>query len=98
PPLRRRFQAPEGGSVPRRLPVRPGFVTVPRMPAPPQRAAAVRRARSRPRPRHRSGAPRFRRLAVLVVVVGALLGTLLVTAFSQGAQELVPQAPPPPAS
>jgi hypothetical protein len=66
------------------------------MPAPPERAAAVRRARSRPR--HRSATPRFRRLAVLVIVLGGLLGTLLVTAFGQSAPELVPQALPPPAS
>ena len=68
---------------------------MPRMPAPSDRAVAVRRARrrrARPRPH------RYRRLAVLVVVVGALLGSLLVTAFSQGAHELVPQTLPPPAS
>jgi hypothetical protein len=35
---------------------------------------------------------------VLVVVIGSLLGTLLVTAFGQSAPEVVPQALPPPAS
>jgi hypothetical protein len=34
----------------------------------------------------------------LILVVGGLLGTLLVTAFGQGAQEMVPQTLPPPAS
>jgi hypothetical protein len=33
-----------------------------------------------------------------VIVVGVLLGTLLVTAFSQGAQDVLPQALPPPSS
>jgi len=68
---------------------------VPRMPAPSDRAAvrrAHRRRRARPTPH------RYRRLAVLVVVTGALLGSLLVTAFSQGAHEVVPQTLPPPAS
>jgi hypothetical protein len=64
------------------------------MPAPSDRAAAVRRARRRARP-----APhRYRRLAVLIVVVGGLLGTLLVAAFGQSAPEIVPQTLPPPAS
>jgi hypothetical protein len=67
------------------------------MPAPSDRAA-VRRARTRPRPRRKPSPNRFRRLAVLVIVVGGLLGTLLVTAFSQGAPEVLPQALPPPAS
>ena len=35
---------------------------------------------------------------MLVVVAGLLLGTLMVTAFGQGAPELVPQALPPPSS
>ena len=54
----------------------------------------VRRARKRSRPTPH----RYRRLAVLVVVAGALLGSLLVTAFGQGAPEIVPQTLPPPAS
>src|SRR5207253_10357835 len=58
------------------------------------RPAAVRRARTRRQPTP----PRYRRLAVLVVVVGGLLGTLLVTAFGQSAPEIVPQTLPPPAS
>ncbi|TMK33625.1 MAG: hypothetical protein E6G64_03620 [Actinobacteria bacterium] len=64
------------------------------MPAPSDRAALVRRARKRSRPTPH----RYRRLAVLVVVAGALLGSLLVTAFGQGAPEIVPQTLPPPAS
>jgi hypothetical protein len=69
---------------------------VPRMPAPTDRAVAVRRARRRRRTRPTPH--RYRRLAVLVVVTGALLGSLLVTAFSRGAHEMVPQTLPPPAS
>ncbi len=64
------------------------------MPVPSDRAAVVQRARKRPRPTPH----RYRRLAVLVVVAGALLGSLLVTAFGQGAPEIVPQTLPPPAS
>ena len=64
------------------------------MPVPSDRAAAVRRARKQRQPTP----PRYRRLAVLVVVVGGLLGTLLVTAFGQSAPEIVPQTLPPPAS
>jgi hypothetical protein len=41
---------------------------------------------------------RFRRLAVLIVVVGGLLGTLIVTAFGDGSPEMIPQTLPPPAS
>jgi hypothetical protein len=86
------------------------FVTVPRMPAPSAKAPAVRRAqtnrRSVPRPvrhapvqRARRGVPhRAKRLVVLVVVVGLLLGTLIVTAFGSGAPELVPRTLPPPSS
>src|SRR5207245_9784655 len=82
----RAAQAPrlsQGGHAPK-LKDRAGFVTVPRMPAPSDRVA-VRRARTRPRPRRHSSPRRLRRLAVLVIVVGGLLGTLLVTAFGQGA-------------
>ena len=64
------------------------------MPAPSDRAAAVRRARRRARPTPH----RYRRLAVLIVLVGGLLGTLLVTAFGQGAPEIVPQTLSSPAS
>jgi hypothetical protein len=79
-----------------RLKDRPAFVTVPRVPAPSQTAAAARR-RHAPRPRRKSP-HRLRRLVVLVVVVGGLLGTLLVTAFGQTAQVVVPQALPSPAA
>jgi murein DD-endopeptidase MepM/ murein hydrolase activator NlpD len=64
------------------------------MPAPSDRAAVVRRARRRARPTPH----RYRRLAVLIVLVGGLLGTLLVTAFGQGAPEIVPQTLSSPAS
>ena len=68
-------------------------VTVPRMPAPSRQAtAARRRARRTPVP-HRA-----RRLIVLTVVLGVLLGTLLVTAFGQGATRDVSQALPGPSS
>jgi hypothetical protein len=68
-------------------------VTVPRMPAPSRQLRAVRpRVRRKPEPR------RARRLIVLTVVVGALLGTLFVTAFGQGATPGVSHALPGPAS
>jgi hypothetical protein len=69
------------------------------MPAPSSQAAAPRpniRRRSHIRPKP---APhRARRLIVLTVVTGALLGTLLVTAFGQGATRELSQALPGPAS
>jgi hypothetical protein len=65
------------------------------MPASPAQTRAVRRRSARVRPK----APRrLRRLALLTLVTGGLLGTLLVTAFSQGAPEIVPQTLPPPAT
>jgi hypothetical protein len=63
------------------------------MPVPPDQAAAVRRARRR----SRSRAHPYRRLVVLVVVMGCLLGTLFVTAFGQGASKMVSQPLPAPA-
>jgi hypothetical protein len=48
--------------------------------------------------RARGTTQRGRRLAVLVVTVGILLGTLIVAAFSQGSNEPVPQTLPPPAA
>jgi hypothetical protein len=69
------------------------FVTVPRMPAPSRRGPGARRhARTKPAP-HRA-----RRLIVLTVVLGALIGTGLVTAFGQGATQEASQALPGPAS
>jgi len=66
--------------------------TVPPMPAPSRKASA--RAHRRPKPvPHRT-----RRLVVLTVVAGALLGTLFVTAFGQGATREASQALPGPAS
>jgi hypothetical protein len=63
------------------------------MPAPSRRAPAAR-PHFRPKP-----APhRTRRLIVLTVVVGTLLGTLLITAFGQGAMPEASQALPGPAS
>jgi hypothetical protein len=93
PSVQSRFQVSQNQ---RRARLRDGgsSVTVPRMPASSDRGAVVRRARKRPRPTPH----RYRRLAVLVVVCGALLGSLLVTAFGQGAPEMVPQTLPPPAS
>jgi hypothetical protein len=69
------------------------FVTVPRMPAPARRAPAARSRRRRKPVPHRG-----RRLVVLTVVAGVLLGTLLMTAFSQGATPEASQALPQPAS
>ena len=66
------------------------------MPASPQRAAVARRARARRR--QRAAEHRFRRLAVLIIVVGVLLGTLIVTAFGEGSPVMIPQTLPPPAS
>ncbi len=69
----------------------PVFVTVPPMPAPAQQAAVLRaRRRTRPVP-HRG-----RRLAVLIVVSGLLLGTLLVTAFDGGSSRVTPETLPAP--
>ncbi|HWJ45749.1 MAG TPA: hypothetical protein VNR63_10220 [Gaiellaceae bacterium] len=64
------------------------------MPAPHRQAPAARaRRRRKPAPYHRT-----RRLVVLTVVSGALLGTLLVTAFGQSATREPSQALPGPAS
>jgi len=68
------------------------------MPAPSKTAAAARRRRAHAQRRRRKPPHRLRRLLVLVIVVGGFLGTLLVTAFGQSAQVVVPQALPPPAS
>jgi hypothetical protein len=67
--------------------------TVPRMPAPHRQAPAARGHRRRKPVAHRT-----RRLIVLTVVCGALLGTLFVTAFGQGATREASQALPGPAS
>jgi murein DD-endopeptidase MepM/ murein hydrolase activator NlpD len=68
--------------------------TVPRMPAPSRQAAAARgRRKHAVTPQHRT-----RRLVVLTVVAGALLGTLFVTAFGQGATRQTSQALPGPSS
>jgi murein DD-endopeptidase MepM/ murein hydrolase activator NlpD len=65
------------------------------MPAPSRQAPAAarrrKRAPSRQQPTHRT-----RRLVVLTVVCGALLGTLFVTAFGQGATRDTSQALPGP--
>ena len=67
--------------------------TVPRMPAPHGHAPSARgHRRQKPAP-HRT-----RRLVVLTVVSGALLGTLFVTAFGQSATREASQALPGPAS
>ena len=50
----------------------------------------------RVRRRRRTDLNRMRRLAVLVVVTGILLGTLLVTAFGQGTPRLAPDTLPAP--
>lgn len=77
-------------------PVRPKGGTVPRMPAPSRHAPAARARRKRaPKRRH---VHRTRRLVVLAVVSGALLGTLFVTAFGQSATKDVSQALPGPSS
>ena len=72
----------------------PPFVTVPRMPASPQQAAVLRARRHRRR--SRSDTHRVRRLAVLVVVCGALLGTLIVTAFGEATPRVAPDTLPAP--
>src|SRR4029077_11110537 len=59
--------------VPHRLSEQSGSVTVPRMPAQSRRAPAARK-----RPRGQSVPHRARRLIVLTVVCGVLLGTLLI--------------------
>jgi hypothetical protein len=61
------------------------------MPPPTQQAAVLRVRR-----RRRTDLNRMRRLAVLVVVTGILLGTLLVTAFGQGTPRLAPDTLPAP--
>lgn len=63
------------------------------MPAPLRQAPAARGHRRRTPAPHRT-----RRLVVLTVVSGALLGTLFVTAFGQGATRELSQALPGPAS
>jgi hypothetical protein len=63
------------------------------MPAPTQQAAVLRARR-----RRRTDTHRMRRLAVLVVVGGILLGTLIVTAFGQGTPRVAPDTLPAPAS
>jgi hypothetical protein len=69
------------------------FVTVPRMPAPHQQAAALRVRRQR-----RADLHRMRRRAVLVVVSGALIGTLFATAFGHGNARVAPDTLPAPSS
>lgn len=78
------------------MPDEASFVTVPRMPASPQRAAAARRARARRR--QAAAEHRFRRLAILVIVVGVTLGALILTAFGSSKPPLIPQTLPPPSS
>ncbi len=63
------------------------------MPAP-----SARPPRTRARARRQGSIHRARRLAVLVVVLGVLLGTLLMTAFGQGSPSPAPQALPAPPS
>src|SRR3954470_10541881 len=67
--------------------------TVPRMPAPHRQAPPARGRRGQQPAPHRT-----RRLVVLTVVSGALLGTLFVTAFGQGATRESSQALPGPSS
>ena len=69
----------------------------PRPASRPARPRAASRPRNTPR-RHAPSRTRLRRLAVLIVVAGALLGTLLVAAFGQTPPEIVPQTLPPPAN
>jgi hypothetical protein len=63
------------------------------MPGPSQQAAVLRVRRQRRRDIHR-----MRRLAVLVVVSGALLGTLFATAFGDATPRIAPDTLPAPAS
>jgi hypothetical protein len=67
------------------------------MPAPHRQAPAAR-SHSRRKPAAKQPEHRARRLVVLTVVSGALLGTLFVTAFGQGATREPSQALPGPAS
>jgi murein DD-endopeptidase MepM/ murein hydrolase activator NlpD len=74
------------------------------MPAPSQQAAALRARRQRRpevrrvRRQRRHDLQRVRRLAVLVIVSGALLGTLLVTAFGESTPRLASEALPAPSA
>jgi hypothetical protein len=68
-------------------------VTVPRMPGPSRPVPAARRQINRKPVPHRT-----RRLILLTVATGLLLGTLFVTAFGQGATREASQALPGPAS
>jgi hypothetical protein len=74
------------------------------MPAPTQQAAVLRARRHtrseihRARRHRRSDVHRVRRLAVLVVVCGALLGTLIVTAFGEATPRVAPDTLPAPSS
>jgi murein DD-endopeptidase MepM/ murein hydrolase activator NlpD len=70
--------------------------TVPRMPAPSRQAPAARGRRKRAPKASRPH--RTRRLVVLTIVSGALLGTLFVTAFGQSATRDTSQALPGPSS
>jgi hypothetical protein len=63
------------------------------MPAPSEHAAVLRVRRHR-----RTDVHRTRRLAVLVVVVGALLGTLIMTAFGQSTPRVAPETLPAPSA
>jgi murein DD-endopeptidase MepM/ murein hydrolase activator NlpD len=67
------------------------------MPAPSRQASAAARRRRRA-PRRQPTVHRTRRLVVLTVVSGALLGTLFVTAFGQGATRDTSQALPGPSA
>jgi hypothetical protein len=77
-------------------PKRPKGGTVPRMPAPSRQAPAARGQRKRAPKASRPH--RTRRLVVLTIVSGALLGTLFVTAFGQSATRDTSQALPGPSS
>jgi hypothetical protein len=63
------------------------------MPAPSQQAAVLRARRQR-----RADLNKMRRLAVLIVVSGTLLGTLFVTAFGHGTPKPTPETLPAPSS
>jgi hypothetical protein len=63
------------------------------MPAPSEQAAVLRMRR-----RRRADVHRLRRLAVLVVASGALLGTLFMTAFGDGTRRIAPDTLPAPPS
>jgi murein DD-endopeptidase MepM/ murein hydrolase activator NlpD len=96
-PVRSRPRLLQADGGPRLQDEAPSVTVPPMAAAPSAQSRAARRARRRTA-RARPAPVRRRRFAVLVVVAGCLVGTLIVTAFGQGSPTPVPQTLPPPAS